>query len=187
MSTLQYWKERLDARRPIANDVYWVEEFDYKPLRDANNQPLVNTWPKAVAGAAIYSDYRAWFEDVYLVPFRLTPYFMDFPEQLPEPCEEWEFWAAMRPLIHVWGKSSLHKRTWRVWTQHKPEGGNWTKVRRTRNFLRLGTWQEHMNAYELHVNGVTPEAVKAVADTVARAQRRTDAAREAMPDGMRKA
>lgn len=187
MSTLQYWKERLDARRPFYSDAYWLEDYDWKPALDDHNRPLATSWPRAVAGGAFYLDYVAWFNEVYLVSFRLTPYFMDFPDQLPQPCEEWEFWAAMKPLIHVWGKSTLHKRSYRVWTQRKPEGGNWTRVRRTRNFLRLGTLEEHRNAYELHVNGVSPEAVRAVAATMARAQSRTDAAREKLPEAMRKA
>lgn len=188
MSVVPYWKERLEDRRPVRDLAYWREEYDWKPRLDVPG----DTWPRLVACQAIWKDYLAWFEDVYLAPFRESDFFRDFPDQMPAPATEVEFWHTMSPLLYISGNPKMQKRGYFVWGQRTHEG-EWVKVKVHRNFIRLGSWDEHVAAYVLATGGYTGSWAKdpaAYIDTVGGAIRRMRAANEAnrnrLPKAMRK-
>jgi len=184
MSIVPYWKERLEERRPIRELAYWVENFDWKPQVDAP----ADTWPRLVAKQALWKDYCAWFEDVYLLPFRSSPYFVDFPDQLPVPCTEVEFWHTMSPYLYISGIPKMQTRGYFVWTQKK-HMGEWIRSKAHRNFIRLGTWEEHLAQFALLTGG--PSDPTQCVDLLGGAMRRMRATNEAnrsrLPKAMRKA
>lgn len=183
MAVIPWWKERLEERRPVRELAYWREDYDWKPQLDTPS----DTWPRLVATQALWKDYLAWFEDVYLAPFRTAPYFQDFPEQLPVPATEAEFWHTLSPFVYISGNSKLQKRGYFVWDQRK-HMDQWVKVKAHRNFIRLGTWEEHLGAFGILTGN--PSDPTACVDLIGGAMRRmraTNAANKArLPRAMRK-
>jgi hypothetical protein len=184
MSIVPYWKERLEERRPIRELAYWVENYDWKPQPDAP----ADTWPRMVAKQALWKDYCAWFEDVYLLPFRTSPYFIDFPDQLPVPCTEVEFWHTMSPYLYLSGRPKMQTRGYFVWTQKK-HMDEWVRCKVHRNFIRLGTWEEHLAQFALLTGGPSDpsKCVDLLGGAMRRMQATNDANRSRLPKAMRKA
>lgn len=182
MAVIPYWKERIEDRRPIRELAYYVENYDWKPHDEGSD-----TWPRLVAKQALWKDYQAWFEDVYLAPFKLSQYFVDFPDQLPTPATESEFWATIAPYLYVSGHRSLQTRQYYVWQQKKYEE-HWIRVKVMRSFVRLGSWDEHLAQFSL-LTGHRGDPTKCI-DTLGGAMRRMQATNEAnrnrLPKAMRK-
>ena len=183
MSVVVYWRERLEERRPIRLAAYYQENYDWKPrLEDGGD-----TWPRLVAKQSIWKDYLAWHEDVYLKPYREAEYFKDFPDQLPQPANEVEFWHIMAPLLYVSGSRNSQTRGYFVWG-YRVHMGERVQAKVHRAFVRLLEWEEHMAAFMLAVGGVAD--VTGHVNTVGLAMRRTRATTEAnrnrLPKAMRK-
>jgi len=146
MAVIPYWRERLKARKPLGLEALWLVGYNVK-LRDDNPE---DTWPKAVAKQALLLDYKAWFEETYLPPYLESAFFRDFPEQLPKPASDLDFFVTMSPFLHVVGRAQ-QTRAYNV-PQKKMWEGKWVSVKVHRNFVRLCTWQEHVAAFELQTH-----------------------------------
>ena len=179
MSVAAYWKERLEERRPIRLDAYYVEGFDWRP------HPTGGTWPRLLASSAFYKDYCAWHEDVYLAAYRGSPYFQDFPDQMPQVLDEGSFWNTFGPFVYLNRKHQ--RRGHYVWGQRKHED-EWVKCRVHRYFIRMATWEECLAQYSL-LTGGTPSDPTACVDLIGGAMRRMQAqgaaAKARLPEGMR--
>jgi|GEM_PF-5434519 len=181
MAVVPWWKERLEERRPVRELAYYREGYDWKP-RD----PASDTWPRLVATQALWNDYLAWHEDVYLAPFRASPYFQDFPDQLPKAADEAEFWHTFAPYLYISGSSKMQKRGYYVWDQQK-HLDDWVRVKAHRNFVRLGTWEEHLAAFSMLTgNGSDPtKCVDLIGGAMRRMRATTEANRARLPAAMR--
>lgn len=183
MSVIPYWKGRLDAGRPVYEDAYWVEGYDWKP-----HEPMLGTWPKLIAKQALWNDYLAWFEDVYLESFRQSPYFKEFPDNLPKPAREHEFWGAIAPFLYVSGKARLQSRGYFVWGK-RMHLGEMVPARVHRSFIRLGSHPEHVAQYELLTGaGSVPhaEAMDVVSEAMRRMHTQHLVNKSRLPDALRK-
>lgn len=140
MAVILYWRERLQARRPIYCDRLAVEKLNLRTI-------VGDTWPRAVAKQALFEDYQIWFEEVYLPPYRDTGFYQDMPDQLPKPATSLEFFTTMSPLLHLIARDK-QTRSYKVdkQVQHM---GEWVTVKSHRNFVRLCEWKEHVAAFEL--------------------------------------
>jgi len=181
MAVAPYWRERLAARRPIRNDAYWVEGFDYKLHDDRPG----DTWPKRLAKQALWMDYLAWFEDVYLPPFKEAPYYQDFPDQLPKPCTEVEFWAAIAPFLYVVGRN-IQTRGYFVWGQRQ-HLGQWVKCKVHRNFIRMADHEECLSTFAMQMGEGGADDVRKIARATERAHRSIATNTAKLPASMRKA
>lgn len=183
MAVVPYWKQRLEERRPIRELAYWREDYDWKPSLAAPS----DTWPRMVAKQSLWKDYQAWFEDVYLAPFRASPYFTDFPEQLPSPVGESEFWQTLAPFLYISGSRNMQTRGHFVWDQKMFEG-RWVKCKIYRSFVRLGTWEEHTAAFALLTGerGDPSESIDLVGGAMRRMHATNAANKERLPRAMRK-
>lgn len=143
MAVVLYWKERLAARNPLRLEALRIVGFNVKPRRDRMEDP----WPHSVAKQAMFEDYLVWFDQVYLPPFQEAEFYQDFPDQLPKPADQLEFFTTMSPFVHVLGR----KQQTRSYFVPKVTGheGRWITVKVYRNFVRLCEWEDHVAQFEL--------------------------------------
>lgn len=166
MAVIQYWAERLRDRDPISTpQLRTVNTVKHHEGRGED------TWPKAVAKQAMYLDYLAWFERVYLPPFQQTPFYQDQPVLLPAPARELDFFVTMSPFIHVVHRDK-QTRSYLV-REQRQHNGRWLEARVRKNFVRLCEWKEHVAVFELQTGmlidgglfaGANFEAIETVAE-----------------------
>lgn len=179
MSVIPYWRERLEEGRPIRLDTYWEAEFDWRNgVADTSE-----SWPRMVACQAFWMDYQAWFEDVYLVPYRESAYFKDFPDQMPKPESEGGFWSQFGPMVYINRKTQ--RRGYFVWGQKKYED-EWVKVKVYRSFIRMASHKECLAQLELILGAKDPMArIDIVAGALRRMRRQTEENKMRLPKVMR--
>lgn len=142
MSVIQFWRERLAARRPLGGPM-WKEGEDYKPHLDKKRR--ADSWPHSVCRDVLYRDYLWWFEETFLKAYRGVAFFDD--ENMPKPEDALTFFCGMSPLLYLAGKD-VQVRNYQVPVSVRHEG-KWIKVRKWRYFVRLCDWETHVAAFEL--------------------------------------
>lgn len=185
MAVSLYWRERLLARNPIKYDAFRQEGFDVK-YHDGRPG---DTWPLRVAKQALLSDYLKWFEEEYLKTFRGVGYYQDFPDALPKPATELEFFTSMSAFLYLTGRHN-QTRGYFVWGVTGFED-RFVRARVHRNFIRLCEHNEHVAQYELVTGDLLtqiPELdrVQRVADAQRRAAILTRDNTARLPKGMKK-
>lgn len=142
MGVIVYWRERLRDRNPLGSETLRIEKYNLR-----KREGVEDSWPRAVAKQALLSDYKEWFDRVYLPPFLDTGYYQDCPDQLPKPASDLDFFVTMSPFIHVVGRAQ-QTRAYMVEQQEQYEG-RWITIKVHRNFVRLCEWEEHVATFEL--------------------------------------
>lgn len=141
----------MAARRPLADPSFRPRQ-DYKPRRDAMRDP----WPHAVCRASMYQDYQKWFDRDFLEAYRGVPFFKD---GLPKPEDEFTFFTTMSPWLYILGKKE-QVRNYRVPVTVTMEGGVTEEQYRYRYFIRLGSWETHVAAFEIQTGISVGDNVK---------------------------
>ncbi len=189
MAIALYWRERLKARQPLYLEALRMEGYNFIRNPDA----LEDSWYKAVAKQAWATDYRAWFDEIYLAPFKSNGYYQDFPDRLPVCGTDLEFFTAIGPFLHVIGKAQ-QTRSYKV-HEFRPYEGRQVKIKVSRNFVRLARWEDHVAAYELLTgsrlgsalaSGETVDAVQMLSEGARAAADRLAANKEAIDRAMGK-
>jgi hypothetical protein len=166
MAVILWWRGRLVDRRPLREDKMWVQDVSFKAQYVSPEDP----WPRAIAKAFLLLDYRQWFEEVYLEPYRQCAFYQDQPDQLPKPATDLEFWTTLSPLIHLVGRAQ-QTRSYNVKEQHL-HMDVWVTIKVKKNFIRLLEWGEHVAAFELqtgsHLAGLHMVAPKPRIEMVAK-------------------
>lgn len=139
MAVVLYWNQRLAERNPLRDPELRIEGVNIK------SREVEDSWPRAVAKQAQYMDYLKWFDEEYLPSFASVDYYRDFPDQLPKPANELEFFTTIAPFMYVVGRKQ-QVRSYAVKQQQTYEG-EWMTIKKTRNFTRLCEWEEHVAAF----------------------------------------
>lgn len=137
MSVLLWWRERLDARFPL-NEKFKIEPFNFKQREGA----IPDQWPGRVARRALYESYCDWVD---LQNVKTWPGTEPEDTRRAKPVNELTFFTTLSPCLYVNGRKRMLKN-YKVKKSVPFEGGyQTTKVRRY--FIRLGEWQEHVDAF----------------------------------------
>lgn len=143
-----WWRERLDARVPLSA-TFMIEGYNYKAREGANQDP----WPVRVARQALYLDYQSWYIKTILPQYN-TPYYRDHPEKIPLYASELVFFSTMTPYLYIYDKETQVKN-YHVKESRKFEG-KWVTVKVRRYFIKLGSFQEHLEAFKRETGQTLP-------------------------------
>lgn len=178
-----WWKERLVDRHPIGCEALRMEGYNLKTARTETTDP----WPRAVARQALFEDYKIWFEDSYLPPYKTAGYYADFPDNLPRPTDELGFFTTIAPFLYIVGKKQ-QVRAYYV-PQKQLYEDRYVTIKVNRYFVRLCEWEAHIAQFELLTGmdahsilpSFDPDNAKTVARAISSAIRRIKANRQKLP------
>lgn len=143
MSVVQFWRERLAAKRPLYSEG-WQAKTDYKPRYKDPNNP----WPHSVCRTVLYQDYLYWHEDRFVKPYVGVAFFEASPDSVPKPADELTFYVTMAPWLYLLGKD-IQQRSYLVPYRIMYEGA-WRQGKKRRYFVRLCYWETHVAAFEMY-------------------------------------
>jgi hypothetical protein len=120
-----WWEQRLRERNPLAlsSTIGW----DYRPRTGMHAQ---DSWPHSVARMSLYQDYTKWCEE----------------QEILRVEAELLFFLVMKPWLYLRDKN-WHVRNYFV-RQQEPFEGGWLTLKKRRYFVRLLTWEEHVDAFQ---------------------------------------
>lgn len=154
MSTITYWAGRLRDEFPLYDAALRKPKITYKPYL---NEPY-RRWPRAVCRSDLYHDYVSWYNNEVKPVYQAMPVYQENPQAIPPADAEFIFFATMSPWLYVMGKKRQVKSYYVDQQEHVD--GSWVNTKVRRYFIRLGSYQEHLDAFEsitgLKVSQVVP-------------------------------
>ena len=143
MSIQIWWRERLVEKNPLGHESLRIPRINLRGHSGPNIDP---GWPRAVARSALYTDYKLWFDQIFLAPYRETPYYQQNESRLPAPVPEVVFFSTMTPWLYIVGKKE-QVRTYMVPFNRRHKDG-FIMGKKNTYFVRLCGWVYHVAAFE---------------------------------------